>query len=120
MVDYRRPLEFGFFLNPNADQYPRILQTARLIDEVGLDLIGVQDHPYQRTFLDTWTLLTAIGVQTERVRIFPDVANLPLRPPAVLAKSIASLDLMTGGRVEMGLGAGGFRDAIAAMGGPSR
>lgn len=47
-------------------------------------------------------------------------SNLPLRPPAVLAKAVASLDVMTGGRLELGLGAGGFWDAIEGMGGPRR
>jgi alkanesulfonate monooxygenase SsuD/methylene tetrahydromethanopterin reductase-like flavin-dependent oxidoreductase (luciferase family) len=46
------------------------------------------------------------------------VANLPLRPPAVLARSVATLDLLSRGRVELGLGAGGFFEAIAAIGGP--
>ena len=58
--------------------------------------------------------------ETERLRVFPDVANLPLRPPAVLAKQAASLDVLSRGRFELGLGAGGFRDAVAAMGGPRR
>ena len=53
-----------------------------------------------------------------RVRVAPNVANLPLRPPVVLARSVASLDILSGGRVELGLGAGAFWDAIAAMGGP--
>jgi alkanesulfonate monooxygenase SsuD/methylene tetrahydromethanopterin reductase-like flavin-dependent oxidoreductase (luciferase family) len=52
--------------------------------------------------------------------VFPDVASLPLRPPAVLAKAATSLDLLTGGRVELGLGAGAFWGAIEAMGGPRR
>src|SRR5258706_7246644 len=91
MTDYGRPLEFGSFLIPNAADYPRLVELARLIDDLGLDLIGIQDHPYQRRFLDTWTLLTAIAMQTTRVRVFPDVANLPLRLPAVLAKAAARL-----------------------------
>src|SRR5207302_7949792 len=64
--------------------------------------------------------LTAIAMRTGRVTVFPDVANLPLRPPAVLAKAAATLDLLSGGRVELGLGAGGFWEAIKAYGGPVR
>src|SRR5207245_3101295 len=71
-------------------------------------------------FHDTWTLLTAIAARTKRVTVFPDVVNLPLRPPAMLAKAAASLDLLSNGRFELGLGAGGFWDAIKAMGGPAR
>ena len=59
-----------------------------------------------------------IAAQTSTVRLAPNVANLPLRPPAVLARSVASLDILSGGRVELGLGAGAFWDAIAANGGP--
>ncbi|QNG21029.1 LLM class flavin-dependent oxidoreductase [Rhodococcus triatomae] len=114
------PLQFGWFLTPDAGAPEALLDTASLLDHTGFDLIGIQDHPYQSRFLDTWTLLSAVAARTERVTVFPDVACLPLRPPAVLAKSAASLDLLSGGRVELGLGAGGFWDAIAAMGGPRR
>ena len=120
MTDYDRPLEFGLFLTPTASDPAEVLRLALLADKLGLDLVGVQDHPYQGAFMDTWTLLSVIAARTERVRVFPDVANLPLRPPAVLAKSAATLDLVSGGRVELGLGAGGFWDAIEAMGGPRR
>jgi len=68
----------------------------------------------------TWTLLSMVAATTSRVGLFPDVANLPLRPPAVLAKAAASLDVLSGGRFELGLGAGGFWDAIEAFGGPRR
>jgi alkanesulfonate monooxygenase SsuD/methylene tetrahydromethanopterin reductase-like flavin-dependent oxidoreductase (luciferase family) len=54
------------------------------------------------------------------VTLAGDVLNLPLRLPAVLASSVASLDLLSGGRVALGLGAGGFWDAIVAVGGPRR
>ncbi len=113
-----RTVEFGLFLIPEADRYPDLLRQVRYADDAGLDLIGIQDHPYQRRFADTWTLISALAVQTTRLRFFPDVANLPLRNPAVLAKAAATLDLITGGRVELGLGAGAFWEAIEAMGAP--
>jgi alkanesulfonate monooxygenase SsuD/methylene tetrahydromethanopterin reductase-like flavin-dependent oxidoreductase (luciferase family) len=120
VVDYGRPVQFGCFITPDATNPQRPLELAELVDRLGFELIGVQDHPYQRRFYDTWTLLTAMAMRTKRVSVFPDVANLPLRPPAVLAKAAASLDVLTGGRVELGLGAGGFWEAIGAMGGPVR
>src|SRR5690606_6114554 len=76
-----------------------------------------QDHPYQSRFLDTWTLLSYVAAQTRRISVAPNVINLPLRPPAVLARAAASLDLLSEGRFELGLGAGAFWDAIVAMGG---
>src|SRR6266540_4760864 len=120
MTDYGLPVRFGVFPTPQAGTLDEVLALARIADESGLDLIGVQDHPYQRRFLDTWMLMAAILARTERVRVFPDVANLPLRAPAVMAKAAASLDVISGGRFELGLGAGGFWDAIGAMGGPVR
>lgn len=93
---------------------------ARRADELGLDLVGIQDHPYQWRFLDTWSLIADLLARTERIRFFPDVANLPLRGPAMIAKQAASLDALSGGRFELGLGAGSFWEAIGAMGGPVR
>ena len=118
MPDYGRDLTFGYFLIPNAAD--PLLDTAREIESRGLDWIGVQDHPYQRRFVDTWSLLGAIAAVTTRVGFFPDVANLPLRPPAVMAKAAASLDVLSGGRFELALGSGSFWDAIEAYGGPRR
>jgi alkanesulfonate monooxygenase SsuD/methylene tetrahydromethanopterin reductase-like flavin-dependent oxidoreductase (luciferase family) len=120
MPDYGRDLQFGASVAPLADPPDFVERVAVATDRAGLDLLGVQDHPYQRRFLDTWTLISTLVPVTERLRFFLDVANLPLRPPAVLAKAAASLDVLSGGRVEMGLGAGGFWDAIEAMGGPRR
>jgi alkanesulfonate monooxygenase SsuD/methylene tetrahydromethanopterin reductase-like flavin-dependent oxidoreductase (luciferase family) len=120
MTDYGRPVQFGVFPSPDSGKMREALAIAEIADRGGLDLIGIQDHPYQAAFLDTWALLGVVLARTERVRVFPDVASLPLRPPAVLAKTAASLDVLSGGRFELGLGAGGFWSAIAAMGGPSR
>ncbi len=119
-MDYGRDVQFGFFLTPDATNAQETVQLGKLCDEAGLDLIGIQDHPYQRRFFDTWTLLAYIAAQTSRVRLFPDVANLPLRPPAILAKAAASLDLLSGGRIELGLGAGAFWEGIKALDGPER
>jgi alkanesulfonate monooxygenase SsuD/methylene tetrahydromethanopterin reductase-like flavin-dependent oxidoreductase (luciferase family) len=118
--DYGRPLEFGVSVEPLADPPDHAARVAKAADRSGLDLVGIQDHPYQRRFLDTWTLISSLVPVTERVRFFPDVANLPLRPPAMLAKAAASLDVISGGRVEVGLGAGAFWDAVVGMGGPRR
>ena len=120
MGDYGHPVEFGLFLTPTADRAADVLALAEQADRAGLDLIAIQDHPYQRRFLDAWTLLSAIGARTRSIRIAPDVANLPLRPPVMLAKAAASLDVLTAGRVELGLGAGGFADAVVGAGGPRR
>jgi alkanesulfonate monooxygenase SsuD/methylene tetrahydromethanopterin reductase-like flavin-dependent oxidoreductase (luciferase family) len=97
-----------------------VVAVAEAADRAGLDYVGVQDHPYQRRFLDTFALAGTLLARTESVRVFPDVACLPLRPPGVLAKTAASLDVLSGGRFELGLGAGGFWDAIEAIGGPRR
>jgi alkanesulfonate monooxygenase SsuD/methylene tetrahydromethanopterin reductase-like flavin-dependent oxidoreductase (luciferase family)/hemerythrin-like domain-containing protein len=120
MPDYGHSLEFGVFLPPAADRFGEALRMAQAADVLGLELVSLQDHPYQAAFLDTWTSLSVIAAATTNVRVFPNVANLPLRPPAVLARAAASLDIITGGRVELGLGAGGFFDPIVGMGGPRR
>jgi len=117
MTDYGHELRFGSFLTPTAERPLQAVALAQLSEQVGLDLATFQDHPYQPGFLDTWTLLAFAGASTSRITLAPNVVNLPLRPPAVLARSVASLDLLTGGRVALGLGAGAFWDAIEAMGG---
>jgi alkanesulfonate monooxygenase SsuD/methylene tetrahydromethanopterin reductase-like flavin-dependent oxidoreductase (luciferase family) len=120
MPDYGQELRFGAFITPVAAQAADVVALARLAEASGLDLVTVQDHPYQPRFLDAWTLLSVIAAQTATIRVAPNVANLPLRPPAVIARSVASLDILAGGRVELGLGAGAFWDAIEALGGPRR
>jgi alkanesulfonate monooxygenase SsuD/methylene tetrahydromethanopterin reductase-like flavin-dependent oxidoreductase (luciferase family) len=116
MPDYGREPTFGTFITPSNADSARVIELSQLSEELGLDLVTFQDHPYQPAFLDTWTLMSYVAAQTIRVSLAPNVANLPLRPPAVLARAAASLDLLSGGRVELGLGAGAFWDAIVAMG----
>lgn len=117
MTDYGHDLLFGLFVTPSAQNARHAVDLAVAADRNGLDLVTFQDHPYQPAFLDTWTLLTWAAARTERVRLSGNVLNLPLRPPAVLARAAASLDVLSGGRFELGIGAGGFWDGIEAMGG---
>ncbi len=117
MTGYGHDLLFGAFVTPAARDPERVVGLSQLAERAGLDLVTFQDHPYQPAFLDTWTLLSFVGAATSRIRLSANVLNLPLRLPVVVARSAASLDLLTGGRVELGIGAGGFWDAIEAVGG---
>ena len=118
MADYGHDLAFGTFITPQNQRPQDVVALAQLTERAGLELATFQDHPYQAAFLDAWTLLSWVAAQTETLKVAPNVLNLPLRQPAVTARAAASLDLLSGGRVELGLGAGAFWDAIAAMGGP--
>lgn len=117
MPDYGHPLRFGTFITPVHSPVMQAVGRAELAEELGFDLATFQDHPYQPGFHDTWTLLTWVAARTSTIGLSGNVLNLPLRPPAVLARSAASLDLLSGGRFALGLGAGAFWDAIEAMGG---
>ncbi len=118
MPDYGHDLLFGAFVTPVNAPPERPVELALLAEDVGLDLVTFQDHPYQAAFHDTWTLLSWVAAATSRIHVSGNVLNAQLRQPAVLARAAASLDLLSGGRLELGLGAGGFADPIAAMGQP--
>lgn len=120
MTDYGQDLQFGTFLTPDAAQPDRVVELALLTEAAGLELATFQDHPYQRRFLDAWSLVATVLARTSSLRVTANVTNLPLRPPHVLATTVASLDLLSRGRVELGLGAGAFWDGIVQMGGPRR
>jgi alkanesulfonate monooxygenase SsuD/methylene tetrahydromethanopterin reductase-like flavin-dependent oxidoreductase (luciferase family)/FAD/FMN-containing dehydrogenase len=117
MTDYGHDLAFGTFVTPSNRDPQAPVRLAQSAEAAGLDLVTFQDHPYQPGFHDTWTLLSYVAAVTDRIHLSGNVLNLPLRQPAVLARSVASLDLLSGGRIDLGLGAGGFWDAIESMGG---
>ena len=112
-----RRLRFGYLLTPRADA--PLLDIARRADRYGLDLLGIPDRPHDGGHADAHGLMAAVLGATGRIRVFPAVSCLPLRPPAMLAKAMATLDLVSGGRVELGLGAGASPDGIRSYGGPA-
>ena len=118
MPDSGHELVLGTFLTPSAADAQQVVALAQAGERAGLDRVTFQDHPYQPAFLDTWTLLSWVAASTERIHVAGNVLNLPLRPPAVLARAAASLDLLSDGRFALGLGSGAFWDAIVAMGAP--
>lgn len=120
MPDYGHDIQFAISPAPSSEDPQALVRLVQAAERSGADLVTFQDHPYQPRFLDTWTLLSYVAAATDRVRLSGNVHSLPLRPPAMLAKAAASLDLLTGGRFELALGTGGFWDAIEAMGGPRR
>ncbi|MFI1915519.1 LLM class flavin-dependent oxidoreductase [Nocardia sp. NPDC020380] len=111
---------FGISIPPVASALPVVLDMAKAADDEGLDLVGIQDHPYNAEFGDAFAVLGACLAATTRVSVYPGVANLPLRTPAMIAKHAATLDLLSGGRFELGLGAGAFESGVIGMGGPLR
>jgi alkanesulfonate monooxygenase SsuD/methylene tetrahydromethanopterin reductase-like flavin-dependent oxidoreductase (luciferase family) len=113
---------FGALLEQDADRPQDVIGLAELMEQVGLDVVTLSDHPYWPERLDTVALLSAIVARTSRITVMPNLMNLPLRPPAVLARTAASLDIISGGRFELGIGTGAQQlwDSIVGDGGPLR
>ena len=92
-------------------------ELTHIAEADGFDYESIQDHPYQPTFLDSLALIAVLIGETSRLRFVSNVANLPLRPPAMLAKAGATLDAVSGVRFELGIGGGARWDQIAGLGG---
>jgi alkanesulfonate monooxygenase SsuD/methylene tetrahydromethanopterin reductase-like flavin-dependent oxidoreductase (luciferase family) len=110
-------LVFGLHIEPMMERLAEIRELARLADEAGLAYFAMHDHAHNARHAEIWTLLTTIALWTERVRLLPNVAVLALRSAPMLAKAAVTLDRLTGGRVELGIGAGAYQDKVAAFGG---
>lgn len=116
MPDYGHKLKFGINLVPVAEQAKAVIALSQISEQAGLDYVTFQDHPYNNTFVDAFTLMTWVAAQTSEIHVAANVFNLPLRPPAMLARQAASLNLLSDGRFELALGAGAFWDPIVSMG----
>jgi alkanesulfonate monooxygenase SsuD/methylene tetrahydromethanopterin reductase-like flavin-dependent oxidoreductase (luciferase family) len=108
-MSYAHRLEFGTYVVPDSGAPKVPVELARLSEELGYDvvvvpdLVTVRDEPPLPAPLDSWTLLSWVGGVTNRIRLLVRMSDVPDSSPAVLARSAASLDLLTGGRVELGL-----------------
>lgn len=111
------PLRSGVFLAPLATEISRLRENVHEAEAAGFDHVAIQDHPYVPDFLDTFALIGTLIGETSRIGFLPNVANIPLRPAAILAKTAASLDLLSGGRFELGLGGGARWSEIVGLGG---
>lgn len=111
-------IEFGVFLPPTAAAPERLGDHARAAEAAGFDYVSVQDHPYNPAFLDSLITIAHGLARTTRLRFLTNVANLPLRPAPMLAKAAASLDLLSSGRFDLGIGGGRLWEEIAGLGGP--
>jgi alkanesulfonate monooxygenase SsuD/methylene tetrahydromethanopterin reductase-like flavin-dependent oxidoreductase (luciferase family) len=120
LPDYGHRLQFATFPEPLATRAPGALELAVLSEELGYDLVMFQDHPYRPEYLDVWALMSWAAARTTRIHVAPNVLNMAMRSPALVAKSAASIDLLSGGRFELGLGAGFLWDQMTAMGVPRR
>lgn len=108
-----RPFQLMVASSDAADR-TTIVEDARWAESVGFTHVAVHDHLMNRHA--PIPLLTAVAMVTERVRLCPLVLNNDLRHPAVLAQELASLDILSGGRVVVGIGAGWREPEYTASG----
>ena len=118
-----RPLQFGVTLPQIKRSWSECREAAIHVDDLGFDSVWVCDHVYgvpraDLPILEGWSLLTAVAAITERVELGTLVTPPFFRNPAMLAKQVASIDQIAGGRVIMGLGAGWFQPEFEAYGNP--
>jgi probable F420-dependent oxidoreductase len=99
-----------------------LIEWAQEIERLGFETLWVRDHLlWHSPVLDPFTVLGAIAARTSRIRLGPGVLLLPLRSPALVAKAVATLDFISGGRAVLGVGIGGeFPKEYEACGVPVR
>ena len=108
-----RPLRFGIKVAQMGGSYAEIRDAWLEADRLGFDSGWLHDHLLNQNDVtqpeeEGWTILTALLVESKRIRGGLMVTANTFRPPAVLAKIVTTLDVISGGRVDVGLGAGWF------------
>ncbi|NUT34438.1 MAG: LLM class flavin-dependent oxidoreductase [Hamadaea sp.] len=109
-------LVFGFGAHSGIAEGPELLRLVQQADRDGLDLFSLSDHPYIGARLDAYAAIGFALGRTERIAGLANVTNLPTRPAPMLARTVTSLSALSGGRIVLGMGAGGLWDRIADMG----
>jgi F420-dependent oxidoreductase-like protein len=122
----RRGIHFGSYgsVDDGAAVFERLAQAARLAEDAGFDAISVPDHVHQNRvgggpaspMFEAYTVLGALAAVTSRVHLFSLVSPVTLRAPGLLAKAVTTLDVISGGRAVLGVGAGWDVDEHAAYG----
>ena len=113
-------LIFGLGVPTSAGPGADPVGLAQEAERLGYDFVSAADHPCGRDpSYETATMLTWIAARTSRIKIASRVLGVPFRRPAMVAKLAASLDLLSGGRFVLGLGAGYSDEEIAAVGSPA-
>lgn len=107
---------------PVEGQWDRILEIARIIEGSGYDSIWVYDHFHthpvvkQESTFEAWTLMAALAAVTTRARLGQMCTCALYRPPSMLAKIASSVDVISGGRLDVGIGAGWSKKEFEAYG----
>jgi F420-dependent oxidoreductase-like protein len=114
--DWGEPQRFGATL----------AEIARTAEEAGFDRIGVSDHVWQHPMMggpvanepECYTVLSFLAANTERVGLTAMVSGVHFRHPAVLAKTVTTLDVLSGGRAWLGIGSGHYEEETRGLGIP--
>lgn len=113
-----REVAFGFGTHSGIDAGPELLRMAQQADRDGLDFFSLSDHPYIGGRLDAYATIGFVLGRTRHISGFVNVTNLPTRPAPMLARTVTSLSALSGGRIVLGMGAGGLWDRICDLGVP--
>src|SRR4051794_37342174 len=103
-------------------KWAKTVETAVLAEELGYDSIWVYDHfhnvpvPAHEAMFECWTVMAAISQRTSRVRLGQMVGCAPYRSPALLAKITSTVDVISGGRLDWGGGAGWYENDVTGHG----
>ncbi len=119
-------LQINNFSWPGDRFGPTLAEIARTADACGFDRIGVADHLWQHPImggpetdeLECYTTLAFLAANTERVGLMAMVSGVHFRHPGVLVKTVTTLDVLSGGRAWLGIGAGHYEEEARGLGMP--